>query len=124
MTQHMRSATEESLGPTRDFLATFKSFGWYLDDLVLTPVDHLRSRERRTACVAARISLAQRIAEYRPLAIVSLLRSFRADVEAAAALARSSAVFHNVPFPGCGQQGRFKDEMRPLWPLLPRSVRA
>jgi hypothetical protein len=38
----MRSAIEGSLGPTSgDFLGAFKAYGWYLDDLVLTPIDHL-----------------------------------------------------------------------------------
>jgi len=125
MTQHMRCAIEESLGPTGDFLETFKAFGWYLDDLVLTPVDHLRGtaaerRERRAKCVAARPSLAERIAEYRPLAIVSLLRSIREDVEAAAEMANIGVKPLNVPFPGMGWQGPFKDAMRPIWPTLPR----
>ena len=44
MTRHMRTAIENSLGATDDFLATFKGYGWYLYHLVLTPVDHLRGR--------------------------------------------------------------------------------
>jgi hypothetical protein len=49
-------------------LREFKARGWYVDDLVLTPVDQMsyNSRERKAACAAARDSLAQRIAEYKP----------------------------------------------------------
>lgn len=120
MTIHMRTAIEHSLGVTDDFLATFKGYGWYLDDLVLTPVDHLRGRARREPCVAARASLAERIAEYQPLAIVSLLRSIRKDVEIAAAMAGSNVTPINTPFPGMGNQTQFKNEMRAIWATLPR----
>ena len=65
--------------------------------------------------VAARASLAERIAEYRPLTIVSLLRSIRKDVEIAAAMAGWSVEHINTPFPGMGWQDKFKDEMRYRW---------
>jgi hypothetical protein len=37
MTRYMRQAFEGAFGLTDDFLASFKAFGWYLDDLVLVP---------------------------------------------------------------------------------------
>jgi hypothetical protein len=46
MTRYMRRAIEDALGPANDFLASFKGLGWYLDDLVLTPVDKLARSER------------------------------------------------------------------------------
>jgi len=33
-------------------VASFKVRGWYLDDLVLTPVNHLTRRERKAKCRA------------------------------------------------------------------------
>jgi hypothetical protein len=119
LTRHMQTAIEQRFGPTGNFLETFKALGWYLDDLVLTPVNQLRPTERRAACVAARSSLAQRIAEYQPLAIVSLLHSIREDVAAAASTANSAANLYTVPFPGMGQQVRFQTEMKAILPLLP-----
>ena len=118
--QHMQTAIERNLGPTDNFLETFKSLGWYLDDLVLTPVNQLDRSERRAQCVAARSSLAQRIAEYQPLAIVALLSSIRDDVVAARAAANSKAKFYAVPFPGMGRQVRFQIEMKTIMPLLPK----
>ena len=121
MTRVMRRAIEESLGATDNFLETFKAYGWYLDDLVLTPVDHLDDRERRAICVAARCELAGRIAEYQPLMIVSLLRSIREDVEKAAEMAGCAVKPLNAPFPSGGwHETPFRNEMRSRWATLPR----
>jgi hypothetical protein len=122
MTRYMRRAIEDEFGPTNDFLASFKGLGWYLDDLVLVPVNKLGRAERLAACRVAQASLADRIAEYNPDAIVTVLLSVRSIVEAAATAARSIAPRYAVPFPGMGQQGRFLSEMKKLIPLLPRLV--
>ena len=116
----MQRATEAVLGGSGDFLDRFKSYGWYLDDLVLTPVDKLEPLDRKAKCLGAMDSLRDRIAEYRPLAIVAVLVSIKSIVEAAAKKAGSSAPLFCVPFPGMGQQGRFHNEMLKIIPLLPR----
>jgi len=42
MLGHMQRAVDNALGESRDdFLTRFKAYGWYLDDLVLEPVDKL-----------------------------------------------------------------------------------
>jgi hypothetical protein len=120
MLRHMKRATEAALGEGDDFLYRFKSYGWYLDDLVLTPVDKLAPSERRAKCLAAADSLRDRIAAYRPLAIVSVLVRIKSIVEAAAKAAGSNAPVFSVPFPGMGQQARFHNEMVKLIPRLPR----
>jgi hypothetical protein len=40
-------AVERALGEGGDFLERFKAYGWYLDDLVLIPVNRLEPAERR-----------------------------------------------------------------------------
>ncbi|WP_271508751.1 hypothetical protein [Bradyrhizobium sp. CCBAU 11357] len=121
MLRHMQRATEAVLGEGGDFLERFKGYGWYLDDLVLTPVDKLPPLERRATCLAATDSLRDRIAVYRPLAIVSVLVSIKGIVEAAAKAAESNAKVFGVPFPGMGQQTRFHNEMLKIIPRLPRN---
>jgi hypothetical protein len=120
MLRHMRSAVEQVLGENGDFLKKFKSYGWYLDDLVLTPVNHLTKSQRRAKCLTAQKSLAGRIAAYRPEAIVSMLISIEAFVDAAAISARCNAPRYAVPFPGMGQQARFHAAMACIIPKLPR----
>lgn len=110
------------LGGDGDFLARFKAYGWYLDDLVLTPVYPLDRPERRCRCRcrAAQRSLTDRISKYQPRAIVSLLLSIEDIVEAAAIAAGNNAPRFAVPFPGNGQQARFRRAMALVLPRLPR----
>ncbi|MCK1602614.1 hypothetical protein IVB02_14455 [Bradyrhizobium sp. 166] len=121
MLRHMQRATEAVLGEGGDFLERFKGYGWYLDDLVLTPVDRLTPAERKAKCLAAGGSLRDRIAAYRPLAVVPVLISIKSIVEAAVAGAGSNAKIFCVPFPGMGQQTRFHNEMLKIIPQLPRN---
>ena len=121
LARHMRTAMEAAgLSAGDDFLADFKGLGWYLDDLVLTPVNDLSRSEREAKCWAARQSLAERIADCRPRAIVSLLISIKNIVDAAAVEARSNAPRYAVPFPGNGQQSRFRREIALILPKLAR----
>jgi hypothetical protein len=120
MLSHIQQAVEQVPGEDGEFLKRFKAYGWYLDDLVLTPVNQLTKSERNAKCLAAQHSLAMRITEYRPLAIVSLLMSIRTIVDAAAIAAGSTAPRFAVPFPGMGQQARFKAAMAQIIPTLPR----
>ena|SRR5438477_218161 len=120
MLSHMQRAVEQALGERDDFLERFKAYGWYLDDLVLTPVNHLKNPERKAQCQSAQPSLTARIAEYQPLAIVSLMVGIKHIVEAAAVAAGNNSPRFAVPFPGMGQQVRFLAAMAGIIPTLPR----
>jgi hypothetical protein len=124
LTGYMNKAMEAAgLAGAGDFLERFKSYGWYLDDLVLTPVNQLgKSPQRKKECRDAQASMAARIKEYRPRAIVSLLISIRDIVEAAAIDAGSNARLFAVPFAGMGQQARFLEKMAHILPQLPKST--
>jgi hypothetical protein len=102
-----------------DFLEQFKGYGWFLDDVALTPVNRLGRSARKKQCWDAQKSLANRIAKYRPRAIVSLMLGIKDIVEGAAIAAGSGAPRYAVPFPGNGQQMRFRREMAHILPLLP-----
>jgi hypothetical protein len=121
MTTFMKKAVENAFGPhDGDFLRRFQSFCWYLDDLVLIPVNNLKRRERRAACFAAQQSLADRIKRYQPQAIVTLLLGIKDIVEAAAEIADSSAERYAVPFPGMSHHLRFLEAMARIIKRLPR----
>lgn len=116
MTRYMQQALKHTGG---NFLESFKMRGWYLDDLVLEPVDALDRPERRARCRTAQASLSERIRSYQPLAIVSLLLGIKHIVDAAAIAAGSKVPRYAVPFPGNGQQARFLKEMARILPMLP-----
>ena len=97
------------------FLTRFEAFGWYLDDLVLTPVNKLEDRKER--CRAARGSLAKRINSYQPQMVVSLLRRIDDDVRAAS----GSLPFRPMSFPGNSHQGKLLCEMVRMRDELPRA---
>src|SRR6202035_333521 len=115
LTGYMNKAMEAAgLGEDGDFLDRFKAYGWYLDDLVLTPVNHLRGAQRRKECRDAQNSMAARIKGYQPRAIVALLLSIRGIVEDAAKDAGSNARLFAVPFAGNGNQNRFRKQIAPI----------
>jgi hypothetical protein len=86
---------------------------------VLIPVNGMTASERRAHWLQSRPSLAARIADYRPLAIVTLLLDMQKVVEDAAQDAGCKANLYAVPFPGVGNQGRFRDAIANLIPHLP-----
>jgi hypothetical protein len=52
MSAHMKRAVELAFGKSDDdFLKAFQAYGWYLDDLVLEPVDHLPKPQRIARCL-------------------------------------------------------------------------
>lgn len=85
---------------------------------MLEPVNHLTPAQRKAACRSAGASLTDRIAEYRPLAIVTVLLRIKEIVESATIAVGSDAPRFAVPFPGNGQQARFQKD---ILPRLPRA---
>ena len=118
--REMKRAFEASFGPGGDFLERFRAYGWYLDDLVLRPINDLPRTERKKACLEAQDSLASRIKEYRPRAIVCLLLGIKPFVKAAAKAAGSNAPFYAVAFP-VRHGRRFGKEIKPILPRLPKT---
>jgi hypothetical protein len=76
--------------------------------------------QRKAKCLDAQKNLADRIAAYRPEAIVSLLIVIKPFVDAAAAMAGSNVPRYAVPFPGMRHQARFQAAMARIIPKLPR----
>ena len=101
------------------FLEDFKHNGFYLDDLVLEPVNHLSPKDRRSLCSDAVPSFIERLRDYNPKAIVVLLMSIRPWVLDAIRAARLSCPVYCTPYPGFGNQLRFHRTMSEIIPNLP-----
>jgi hypothetical protein len=101
------------------FLEDFKHNGFYLDDLVLEPVNHLCLRDRRSLRREAVSSFVERLKDYKPKAIVVLLISIRPMVLDAIRAAGLSCPVYCTPYPGFGNQPRFHRAMSEIIPNLP-----
>ncbi len=104
-----------------DFLAQFKSNCFYLDDLVLEPINQIKdSKARREARLRAIPSFTKRLIEYQPKAVVALMRGIEPMVRAAMHQAQMSVPFHVVPFPNYKKsQVRFFLGLTCIIPQLP-----
>ena len=101
------------------FLEEFKENGFYLDDLVLEPVNHMESKGRAALCKQSISSLATRLKEYKPEAVVILLVSIKPMVLKAMHEAGLSYQPYCTPYPGFGNQKRFHKAMAAIIPNLP-----
>jgi hypothetical protein len=108
-------------GGNEEFLESFKSRGFFLDDLVLEPVNQLERPERRRVCRQAVSSLSKRLQDYRPDTVVALLCSIRPMVAEAVRDAGLNCEFYCTPYPGFGNQPRFRKAMAEIIPHLPES---
>src|SRR5580658_7986924 len=68
-------AMKRVFGDRESFLEDFKKNGFYLDDLVLTPINKLERRERSRQRQEAVSELAIRLVEYNPKAVVVVMRA-------------------------------------------------
>jgi hypothetical protein len=101
------------------FLENFKHNGFYLDDLVLEPVNHLQDKDRQSLCRDAVSSFAARLRNYNPKAVVILLLSIKPMVLKAMHEAGLSCQTYCTPYPGFGNQRRFHKAMNGIVPNLP-----
>lgn len=98
---------------SNEFFSFLKERGVYLDDLCLEPVNNLSSAEKNNKRDQYVDSLANRIKEYKPEAIVIVLKGIQKNVQNAIVTSKQRIDFiEAVSFPACGQQGRFRTEMK------------
>jgi hypothetical protein len=103
-----------------DFLPAFQARGFYLDDLSLIPVNGMNPAERKRQCEASIDSLADRLKDYMPAAIVILVRSIDKWVKQAAKQAGLKIPVYTTTYPGRFQnhRERFQNEMAVILPQL------
>lgn len=108
-----------AFGGSDDFL---RQKGFFLDDLVLYPINNLTGPQRKKLHREWVRSLAQRIAEYRPIAVVSMLGSIQGPIRSAIEKSGLESIEHyTVPFAGMGHQSKFQKEIALIIPKLPQA---
>ena len=113
---------KEAFGDTENFLSDFKNRGFFLDDLVLYPINQIKNEKERNQERSKNVSsFAKRIRSYRPAAVVSLMRAIEPMVVKAMQQAGLTSVplyvTHFPIFPG--NVKAFKGEMAGIIPKLP-----
>jgi hypothetical protein len=113
---------KESFGAVADFLPWFRAQGFFLDDLVLYPINQIKDKNERDEHRQNGVpSLALRMTEYHPEAVVVVMRAIEEMVrEAMDAAGLPNVPLYVTPFPGRPkQQERFKTIMAEIIPQLP-----
>lgn len=113
-----RQALAPHTGDHPTFIEAFQQAGFYLDDLVLEPVNWLSRSERKAIHAASVPSLASRLREYKAPLVVAFMKGIAQPVKAAIAASGTSCQFEVVPFPGNGRQGEFRSAMTAIMPKL------
>jgi len=116
--REFRKALAPVIGAAPSFVDAFKRAGFYLDDLVLEPVNWLSPSERKDMHAASIVSLAERMKTHDAPRVVAFMKGIAAPVRTAIALSGKPRTLHVVPFPGNGRQGEFHAAMTTIIPRL------
>jgi hypothetical protein len=112
----------ECFGAVTNFLPEFMAKGFFLDDLVLSPINQIKDEhERNRLRQEGVLSLARRMAACQPLAVVSLMCAIKPMVgEAMREAGLLETPLYVTPFPGRPkQQEQFRARMAEIIPKLP-----
>ena len=112
---------KEAFGDDTNFLSEFRAKGFFLDDLVLYPINHIKDESERDKHRRQGVSsLARRMKDYRPDAVVVLMCAIEPMVVDAIREAGLSCLPPYVlPLPRPEHQERFKTEIGKIIPKLP-----
>lgn len=83
-----------------DFLQSFQAMGCYLVDLCGEPVNRFDAVKRRQACVDGEAHLARMLRDFRPIMVVTLVRSIAKNAERAQKKAGWPGSHVVLPYPG------------------------
>jgi len=112
-------AMKRAFGGSQAFLEDFKKRGFYLDDLVLTPINKLAKYERSRLRQEAVPELAKRLMAYKPKAVVVVMRAILPMVREAMQAAGMTCEPFCVPHPAFGNWTRFSSAMTAIIDDLP-----
>jgi hypothetical protein len=112
-------AMKKAFGGQATFLEDFKMNGFYLDDLIHTPVNKLASRERSVLRRESVSKLADRLKEYTPEAVVIVMCAIKPMVLDAMRIAGILYEPYCTPHPAFGNWNRFQAAMGGIIDSLP-----
>jgi hypothetical protein len=112
-------AMRKAFGGEAAFLDNFSRRGFYLDDLVLVPVNKLEHSERSALRQKSVAGLAERLKHYEPDAIVIVMRAIKPMVLRAMHLAGIGYEPYCTPHPAFGNSNRFHAAMTEIIRRLP-----
>ena len=92
-------ATKEAFNNPSNFLIKFQNWGFFLDDLVLFPLNRFDDMKRKVERLDHQAELAARLMKYQPLAVVTVMKSIKSHVDTAIELAGLSVINYALPFP-------------------------
>jgi hypothetical protein len=110
---------QKAFGGRSTFLEDFKRRGFYLDDLVLTPVNKLKSKERSALRWRSAAKLADRLKDYKPGAIVIAMYAIEPMVREAMRIAGVPYEPYCIPHPAFGNSNRFRTAISEIIDSLP-----
>jgi hypothetical protein len=112
-------AMQKAFGGRPTFLEDFKRSGFYLDDLVLTPVNKLKDKERSALRWESAAKLADRLRDYKPDAIVIAMCAIEPMVREAMRIAGIPYEPYCIPHPAFGNSNRFHTAIGKIIDSLP-----
>jgi hypothetical protein len=110
---------KQVFGSKETFLEDFKKKGFYLDDLVLMPINKLQDRERSKLRQEAIPELAKRLIEYKPKAVVVVMKAILPTIRKALHMAGIPYEPFSVPHPAFGNWADFQIAMTEIMDNLP-----
>jgi hypothetical protein len=118
--RQMKGSRKEFWVDGTDFLQKFKDMGFFLDDLVLFPINKKEEKERERLRWEGVESLAQRMDQSQPRAIMVVMCASEPMVRRAANRAELDIPIYVTAFPSRPEhQHRFRKDMREFIPNLP-----
>lgn len=112
-------AMQRAFGSKATFLEEFKRSGFYLDDLVPVPVNKMENRERSALRWKSVSSLADRLRDYKPQVVVTVMRAIKPMVLEAVRKADLACALYCTPHPAFGNWTRFHTAMNEIIDSLP-----
>ena len=92
-------ATKEAFNNPSNFLIKFQNRGFFIDDLVLFPINRFDDVKRKAVRLDHQDELAARLMKYQPVAVVTVMKGIKSHVDTAIELAGLSVINYALPFP-------------------------